>query len=73
MTDQELIARQAKELAELQDKVALALEAFKYIRNTIYCIGGPLNDNVLEFNEKQMVVFSDIDASIPFDLKEIVK
>jgi hypothetical protein len=60
MTDAELIARQAKQVEELRDEVADLKERAHKARMHIYCIGGPLNDNLLGYTREQMVVFDRI-------------
>lgn len=53
MVDAELIARQAKRLAELEEEVGSLKHDRDKARLMLVGIGGPLNDNVLEFNAKQ--------------------
>lgn len=60
MTEAELIARQAKQLEELRDKVKDMEERSRRARSHIYCIGGPLNDNKLAYTKPQMVTFARI-------------
>lgn len=60
MTEQELITRQAKQLEELRDEVADLKERVRKARMHIYCIGGPLNDNVLGYSRAQMSTFARI-------------
>ena len=60
MKEAELIARQAKQLEELRDEVADLKERVRCARLHIYCIGGPLNDNKLEYSKAQMVTFARI-------------
>jgi hypothetical protein len=56
----ELISRQAKQIAELSDEVKDLRERAKQVRQYIYCIGGPLNDNKLLYTRAQMVIFQRI-------------
>jgi hypothetical protein len=60
MTDAELIARQAKQIAEQEDLIADYEERMRLARGYIYCIGGPLNDNVLRYSGEQKVTFQRI-------------
>lgn len=60
MTEVDLIARQAKQLEELRDEVADLKERIKRAKLHIYCVGGPLNDNVLGYSKPQMVTFFKI-------------
>ena len=57
MTEQELIARQAKQIEELRDEVDDLKERSKKACMHIYCIGGPLNDNKLGYSKPQMLTF----------------
>lgn len=57
MTDTEVIAAQAKRILELEQYQADARERFARIHGIIYCIGGPLNDNRLQFTREQQAVF----------------
>lgn len=60
MTDTELIARQAKQIAEQANLIDEYRNRIKRARQHIYCIGGPLNDNVLRYNREQMLTFHRI-------------
>lgn len=60
MTESELIARQARQLEELRDEVADLKERARRARRHIYCVGGPLNDNKLEYSKAQMATFARI-------------
>lgn len=62
MTDGELIAKQAREIAELREYREGAQEAFKTIVNNCVCIGGPLNDNFLRYSKEQLAVFYRIEG-----------
>ena len=58
MDEVELIARQAKQIEELRDKVADLKSRAERASSHIYCIGGPLNDNRRGYSRQQMVTFS---------------
>jgi hypothetical protein len=60
MTQDELIARQALQLEELRDEVADLKDRARKAWEHIYCIGGPLNDNLLGYTRPQMVTFARI-------------
>ena len=60
MNYESLIAKQALEIAKLKERLLLYEEAAKAIHSEIYCIGGPLNDNIGGFTKKQMWIFSRI-------------
>lgn len=55
-----LFVMQALEIDELKKKVADYKVAANNIYGIIYCTGGPLNDNKLRYNKKQMVDFHRI-------------
>lgn len=54
MTQDELVARQALRIAELEEKAADYGSRLRDIHLTCVCIGGPLNDNVLGYTPKQL-------------------
>ncbi|WP_323004391.1 hypothetical protein [Denitromonas sp.] len=60
MTDEQLIAQQARRIAELEEELSLRNEAEKKIHMEIYGCGGPQNDNVLGYTRDQMVPFARI-------------
>jgi len=60
MEGSEVIARQAKQIMELQDRISWFKNSEKEVYGIIYGIGGPLNDNKLGFNKEQMAVFLQI-------------
>lgn len=67
MTDTELIARQAKQIEELRDKVSDLKSRAERAASHIYCVGGPLNDNRLNYSRPQMVTFSLIAEELRCD------
>ena len=67
MTDTELIARQAKQIEELRDRVADLKGRAERAASHIYCIGRPLNDNKLNYSKPQMVTFSLIAEELRCD------
>ena len=64
MTNNELIAIQAKQIGELREKVADLKQSICKARMHIYCIGGPLNDNKLNYSAAQKVTFLKIDKEL---------
>lgn len=64
MTDMELISRQAREIAELQDRVTAYEQSARRIHMMLVCIGGPLNDNKLHYTPEQLVVFAKIEDEV---------
>jgi len=55
-----LIVTQALKIEEAEIALKSYKASHRSIYNIIYCIGGPLNDNILMFNKKQMCVFAEI-------------
>lgn len=60
MTQDELIARQAQQLEELRDRVVDFERRMQRIHGELFCIGGPLNDNVLSYSRDQLGPFRRI-------------
>lgn len=56
-SDDSTIARQARTIEILEDRVAELEKAVKDAQLHIICIGGPLNDNKLGYTKEQMVTF----------------
>lgn len=57
MTDQEVIVTQTKELYEIKEKLIkqeIAIKSINTIIHRFVCMGGPLNDNNLQFNKDQI-------------------
>lgn len=57
MTEQELIAKQSLEIANLSEKLDNVILYTQKALIQIYGIGGPLNDNKLGYNKEQMITF----------------
>ena len=55
MTDKQLIAQQAKEIAGLKETVYNYKNNCKQALGYLICIGGPLNDNRDGYNKKQLL------------------
>lgn len=66
MEDYELIGRQACEIYKLKQKIEEYKKAMSDVFSMAYCIGGPLNDNILEFNHEQKVFLSKLVGHIDF-------
>lgn len=60
MTNDEVIARQAKEIMELNDLVTDLKERIEAAAMVIFCIGGPLSDNKLGCSPEQLRTIRDI-------------
>ena len=54
MTKDELIVKQQLEIEQLKQDLDEYREACKKVVMRTVCIGGPLNDNVLQYTRKQM-------------------
>jgi hypothetical protein len=57
MNDEEIILRQARQIAALEEQLEWRKEAMRKIHMEIYGIGGPLNDNLLNYSKEQMMPF----------------
>lgn len=64
MTDNELIARQAKQIEELRDQVAIMEGQIATAISHMVCIGGPLNDNKLMYSKEQLMTFVYIEQAL---------
>lgn len=64
MTEQELITKQQLEIEELKQENEHIKEQMRNIYKIIYGIGGPLNDNKAQFNERQRDYFHNIVKNI---------
>ena len=62
--DDEVIARQARRIMELEDAVRQFQEGCEAIRMRLICIGGPLNDNVLFYSKEQLAIFFRIQDTL---------
>lgn len=57
MTQDELVAKQSLEIANLKEMLTDRQKRLRDIDRMLHCIGGPLNDNVLEYTSKQLGPF----------------
>lgn len=64
MTVDEVIARQAQKIIELEDAITDLQDRIGKARLPMICIGGPLNDNKLGFSKEQRAVFHRIDSEL---------
>lgn len=60
MSDTEFIAKQAIKIDELESSLFDLQDRIKKAKLHMVCIGGPLNDNKLQFNKEQRKVFHSI-------------
>lgn len=49
---------------KLREKVLALHEVINEIHAILYCIGGPLNDNIDRYNKKQLLAFYKIAQAI---------
>lgn len=57
MNENEVIAKLTIENFDLKAKIDEFEDAIKNINQILYCIGGPLNDNILKYNKEQLRTF----------------
>lgn len=62
MDDEQLIARQARRIAEQDDELRDLRERLRNIHLICVCIPGPLNGNRLKYTREQMEDFFKIDS-----------
>lgn len=60
MNELELIAKQQLEIEVLKKDLEVHKELEDDLYNIIYCIGGPLNDNKLQYSKEQLSTFANI-------------
>ena len=58
--DDKLIADQAKQLWAANERIKSMEHALEAIKKSLMCIGGPLNDNVLQYSKEQLDLFFKI-------------
>lgn len=60
MTEAELIAKQQLQIEAMRELLSQCVDSFARIHGVIYSIGGPLNDNKLQYTTAQMRDFKRI-------------
>lgn len=65
-----IIADQVVELKQLKEKVEDYEKRFSNIRMNLYCVGGPLNDNVHQYTELQLIPFNRIAYEAEMNIKD---
>lgn len=60
ITDEELIALEARKIIELDANILQAEGRLRRIKMQLICIGGPLNDNFLQYSKEQLKPFFKI-------------
>lgn len=53
MTKDQLITKQQLQIEEYKSLLEENSEIIQLLKNQFYCIGAPLNDNILQFNKAQ--------------------
>jgi len=64
MTQEQLITNQQLKTHQLEADNKDLINCIQRLRTDMICIGGPLNDNVLEYSPKQLMVFQRMDRHI---------
>lgn len=64
MDERDIIAELAIENTFLKRANKEYTETLRHIKSRLISIGAPLNDNVLKYNNKQLVIFFDILSEI---------
>lgn len=67
MTDDELIAKQARRIEELSVEISYYQMARHFTYLEIYGVGGPLNGNSLGYTDDQLLVFHRIAGHLVSD------
>ncbi len=53
MTEEKAVVNLLREKESYKEEAGYLRKALEEIQSGLYCIGGPLNDNSLQFNKKQ--------------------
>lgn len=61
MDKNQLIADQQIHIENLKDAIVIKNKALENISKLLCCIGGPLNDNSLQYNKMQVKIFFEIE------------
>jgi hypothetical protein len=64
MTLEQLITNQQLKIHQLEADNKSLIDCVQRLYMDMICIGGPLNDNVLEYSPKQLMVFQRMDRHI---------
>lgn len=64
MTKEQLITEQQLKIHQLEEENRNLLKCIRKLRMRMVCVGGPLNDNVLGYSEKQLAIFWKMDKEI---------
>jgi hypothetical protein len=60
--EEALIAKQALRIADLEERLNECDSRLDSIHKLLVCIGGPLNDNFLQFNVQQLRLLRQINS-----------
>jgi hypothetical protein len=60
MNDTEIIAMQARKIADYEVEMAQYVDRIRRIRLQLICTGAPLNDNFLQYSKEQLKPFFKI-------------
>ena len=60
----------ALKVLEMEEVIKMHEESYKNIHGILYSIGGPLNDNVLQYTNKQLKTFFRISEELIFNLEK---
>lgn len=71
MNDDVLVAKQARRIDSLELTLSHIQDELKRSYGHIYCIGGPLNDNLLQFTNKQLATVAQIASGVSNSLEFI--
>lgn len=71
MTDDALVAKQARKIESLELTISHIRRELKESYGHAVCIGGPLNDNKLQFTNDQLLTVSRIHAGVSNSLDYI--
>lgn len=64
MSQEELIAKQALRIAELEEENENLKEIVGAVHMKLICIGAPLNDNYYRYTDEQLQIFFDIEKLV---------
>ncbi len=64
MENDELVALQARKIAELEKEIAVYRDNARQISILLCKVGGPLNDNILKYSPEQLTIFFKIEELV---------
>lgn len=64
MRQEQLITKQQLKIHQLEADNKNLVDCIQRLRTDMICIGGPLNDNILEYSPKQLTLFQRMDRHI---------